>query len=63
MYWDLIEATLKQVRGKARELMGMLTGNEMQEIKGRCEYVLAKVEKRISLEKQASRDLRANLVY
>jgi uncharacterized protein YjbJ (UPF0337 family) len=63
MYRDLIEATLKQIKGKGRELLGLITGNEMQEIKGRCEYILAKVDKRITLERQTSRDLGASFVY
>jgi uncharacterized protein YjbJ (UPF0337 family) len=63
MYRSLIGATLKQIRGRVRELLGLITGNEMEEIKGRCEYILARVDKRITIEKLTSRELGASFVY
>jgi len=43
---EITEGKLKQIRGKAREQSGKVTGNISQEIRGKAERVAGKAEER-----------------
>jgi uncharacterized protein YjbJ (UPF0337 family) len=43
---EITEGKLKQIRGKAREQCGKVTGNVSQEIRGKAERVAGKAQER-----------------
>ena len=52
---DQIEGNWKQVKGKAKEAWGKLTGDEETELKGKGENVVGNVQEKIGDAKQAVR--------
>ena len=44
---EITEGKLKQIKGKAREDSGKLTGNKSQEIRGKAERAAGKAQEQI----------------
>jgi len=63
MIRNLMEGGWKQLRGRAREMWGVLTGDEMTEIKGRCEFVLGRIQMKTSLERPGRRAWEVGVGY
>ncbi|MEH6356946.1 MAG: CsbD family protein [Marinobacter sp.] len=49
---DIAEGKWKQLKGKVRENWGKLTDDDLDEIGGRKDYFLGKVQERYGLSKQ-----------
>lgn len=52
---DQVEGNWKQVKGKAKEAWGKLTGDESTELKGKGENVLGNVQEKIGDAKESIR--------
>lgn len=44
MNWDLIQGQWKQLKGKVKEHWGKLTDDEIEEIAGRREFLVGKLQ-------------------
>ena len=58
MNWDLVEGKWKQLKGKAREKWGQLTDDDLDEVAGRREALVGRIQERYGIardeaEKQA----------
>jgi uncharacterized protein YjbJ (UPF0337 family) len=49
---DITKGKLKQIKGKAREESGKVTGNKSQEIKGKREKAAGKVQEQYGKDKR-----------
>ena len=49
---NIIEGKVKQVKGKAREEVGKLTGNKTQELKGKVENAAGKAQEQYGKTKR-----------
>ncbi|MGZ4980316.1 MAG: CsbD family protein [Methylobacter sp.] len=59
MAWDQIEGNWKQFKGKVKETWGELTDDEIDQIAGKRDILLGKLQERYGLEKdEADRRLR-----
>ncbi|MGZ5010308.1 MAG: CsbD family protein [Methylobacter sp.] len=59
MAWDQIEGNWKQFKGKIKETWGELTDDEIDQIAGKRDILLGKLQERYGLEKdEADRRLR-----
>ena len=64
MNWDRIEGSWKQMRGKAREKWGKLTDNDLQQVAGKRDQLVGKIQERYGMardeaQKQAEEWARA----
>ena len=51
MSWDWVEGNWKQVKGKLRETWGELTDDELEQIAGRRDVLLGKIQERYGVAK------------
>ena len=51
MGWDQVEGNWKQFKGKVRETWGKLTDDELEEIAGRRDILLGKIQERYGIAK------------
>jgi uncharacterized protein YjbJ (UPF0337 family) len=59
MAWDQIEGNWKQFKGKIKETWGDLTDDEIDQIAGKRDVLLGKLQERYGMEKdEADRKLR-----
>ncbi|MGZ5586048.1 MAG: CsbD family protein [Methylobacter sp.] len=59
MAWDQIEGNWKQFKGKIKETWGDLTDDELDQIAGKRDVLLGKIQERYGMEKdEAERRLR-----
>lgn len=59
MAWDQIEGNWKQFKGKVKETWGDLTDDELDQIAGKRDVLLGKIQERYGVEKaEAERRLR-----
>ncbi|MCK9621647.1 MAG: CsbD family protein [Methylobacter sp.] len=59
MAWDQIEGNWKQFKGKIKETWGDLTDDEIDQIAGKRDVLLGKLQERYGMEKdEADRRLR-----
>ncbi|MDO9269626.1 MAG: CsbD family protein [Methylobacter sp.] len=59
MAWDQIEGNWKQFKGKVKETWGDLTDDELDQIAGKRDVLLGKIQERYGMEKdEAERRLR-----
>lgn len=59
MTWDQIEGNWKQFKGKVKETWGDLTDDELDQIAGKRDVLLGKIQERYGIEKdEAERRLR-----
>jgi len=59
MAWDQIEGNWKQFKGKVKEAWGELTDDEIDQIAGKRDVLLGKLQERYGMEKdEADRRLR-----
>jgi uncharacterized protein YjbJ (UPF0337 family) len=59
MAWDQIEGTWKQFKGKVKETWGELTDDELDQVAGKRDVLLGKIQERYGIEKdEAERRLR-----
>jgi uncharacterized protein YjbJ (UPF0337 family) len=59
MAWDQIEGNWKQFKGKIKETWGDLTDDEIDQIAGKRDILLGKLQERYGMEKdEADRRLR-----
>lgn len=59
MAWDRIEGNWKQFKGKVKETWGDLTDDELDQIAGKRDVLLGKIQERYGIEKdEAERRLR-----
>lgn len=59
MAWDQIEGNWKQFKGKVKETWGDLTDDELDQIAGKRDVLLGKIQERYGIEKdEAERRLR-----
>lgn len=59
---DHVKGSLKQAKGKVKEEVGHLTGNERTSLKGVAEQVAGKVQKKLGDFKDAVKDKVDNLL-
>jgi uncharacterized protein YjbJ (UPF0337 family) len=52
MNWTTIEAQWDNFKGKVRSEWGKLTGDDLENIKGKREQLIAKIQQRYGLEKE-----------
>ncbi len=58
MNWDQIEGNWMQIKGRARAQWGELTDNDLDQIEGRREQLLGKIQERYGIErKEAERQI------
>jgi uncharacterized protein YjbJ (UPF0337 family) len=59
MAWDQIEGNWKQFKGKVKETWGDLTDDEIDQIAGKRDVLLGKLQERYGMQKdEAERKLR-----
>ncbi|MGZ8097275.1 MAG: CsbD family protein [Methylosarcina sp.] len=59
MAWDRIEGNWKQFKGKVKETWGELTDDELDQVAGKRDVLLGKIQERYGIEKdEAERRLR-----
>jgi len=59
MAWDQIEGNWKQFKGKVKETWGDLTDDEIDQIAGKRDILLGKIQERYGMQKdEAERKLR-----
>jgi uncharacterized protein YjbJ (UPF0337 family) len=59
MAWDQIEGNWKQFKGKVKETWGDLTDDELDQIAGKRDVLLGKIQERYGVEKaEAERRLK-----
>lgn len=59
MAWDRIEGNWKQFKGKVKETWGDLTDDELDQIAGKRDVLLGKIQERYGIEKdEAERRIR-----
>jgi uncharacterized protein YjbJ (UPF0337 family) len=59
MAWDQIEGNWKQFKGKVKETWGDLTDDELDQIAGKRDILLGKIQERYGMERdEAERKLR-----
>lgn len=59
MAWDQIEGNWKQFKGKVKETWGDLTDDELDQIAGKRDILLGKIQERYGMKKdEAERRLR-----
>ncbi len=59
MAWDQIEGNWKQFKGKVKETWGDLTDDELDQIAGKRDVLLGKIQERYGMQKdEAERKLR-----
>ncbi|MCL7421953.1 MAG: CsbD family protein [Methylobacter sp.] len=59
MAWDQIEGNWKQFKGKVKETWGELTDDELDQVAGKRDVLLGKIQERYGIEKdEAERRLR-----
>jgi uncharacterized protein YjbJ (UPF0337 family) len=59
MAWDQIEGNWKQFKGRVKEAWGELTDDEIDQIAGKRDMLLGKLQERYGMEKdEADRRLR-----
>jgi uncharacterized protein YjbJ (UPF0337 family) len=59
MAWDQIEGNWKQFKGKVKETWGELTDDEIDQIAGKRDILLGKIQERYGMKKdEAERRLR-----
>jgi uncharacterized protein YjbJ (UPF0337 family) len=59
MAWDQIEGNWKQFKGRVKEAWGELTDDELDQIAGKRDMLLGKLQERYGMEKdEADRRLR-----
>jgi uncharacterized protein YjbJ (UPF0337 family) len=59
MAWDQIEGNWKQFKGKVKETWGDLTDDELDQIAGKRDVLLGKIQERYGMKKdEAERRLR-----
>jgi uncharacterized protein YjbJ (UPF0337 family) len=59
MAWDQIEGNWKQFKGRVKEAWGELTDDEIDQIAGKRDMLLGKLQERYGIEKdEADRRLR-----
>lgn len=59
MAWDQIEGNWKQFKGKVKETWGDLTDDELDQVAGKRDVLLGKIQERYGIEKdEAERRLR-----
>jgi uncharacterized protein YjbJ (UPF0337 family) len=59
MAWDQIEGNWKQFKGKVKETWGDLTDDEIDQIAGKRDVLLGKIQERYGMQKdEAERRLR-----
>ena len=49
MNWDIVKGDWKQMKGKAREQWGKLTDDDVDQIQGRSEQLLGKLQNRYGI--------------
>lgn len=54
MNWDQIEGNWKQMRGKAQEKWGEITGDEMDQVNGKRDQLVGLVQKKYGHAKEAA---------
>ncbi|MBA2780657.1 CsbD family protein [Billgrantia kenyensis] len=52
MNWDQIEGKWKEVKGKARTSWGELTDDELDQVGGKKDELIGKIQKRYGLERE-----------
>lgn len=52
MNWDQIEGKWKEMKGKARTSWGELTDDELDQVGGRKDELVGKIQKRYGLERE-----------
>ncbi|WP_444678451.1 CsbD family protein [Halomonas sp. E19] len=52
MNWDQIEGTWKEMKGKARASWGELTDDELDQVGGKKDELVGKIQKRYGLERE-----------
>jgi uncharacterized protein YjbJ (UPF0337 family) len=52
MNWDQIEGSWKQTMGKAREKWGKLTDNDLQQVAGKRDQLVGKLQKHYGIVRQ-----------
>lgn len=52
MNWDQIEGTWKEMKGKARTSWGELTDDELDQVGGKKDELIGKIQKRYGLERE-----------
>jgi uncharacterized protein YjbJ (UPF0337 family) len=59
MAWDRIEGNWKQFKGKVKETWGELTDDELDQIAGKRDVLLGKIQERYGIERdEAERRIR-----
>lgn len=64
MNWDIVEGNWKQLKGKAREKWGKLTDSDFEQIAGKREQLIGRIQERYGItrdeaQKQADEWARA----
>ena len=52
MNWDQIEGRWKEVKGKARSSWGEITDDELDQIGGKKDQLVGKIQKKYGLERE-----------
>jgi len=55
MNWDRIEGNWKQFRGKVLQQWGKLTNDDLDQVQGRSEQLVGRIEERYGLAKDEAR--------
>jgi len=59
MNWDIIEGKWKQVRGQAKQKWGKLTDDDLDQIGGKRDQLIGKLQERFGYERdRAEREVR-----
>ena len=54
MNWDRLEGNWKQVKGSVRERWGKLTDNDLEQIAGKKDQLVGRIQERYGLAKDAA---------
>jgi len=54
MNWDTIEGNWKQVKGAVREQWGKLTDNDLEQIAGRKDQLVGRIQERYGIARDAA---------
>ena len=54
MNWDQIEGNWKQMRGKAQEKWGEITGDELDQVNGKRDQLIGLVQKKYGHAREAA---------
>ena len=55
MNWDVISGQWKQLKGKARDQWGKLTGDDLDRIQGQSEQLVGRIQERYGIAKDDAR--------